>query len=148
MFRERISGQQLSARKSLFLKTVAPDGNKNRISKACAQLLKSRVALFEATRLKYFKGTAFVPNGPGWPGKDKDYNANYKFPSGTIDSEIDYFFTQAMDASKAVADATPLVANNMILQQTTADAVNPYFNMFSDIDMSEYSEVLLWRKYD
>jgi len=132
----------------LLLKSIAPDGNKNRISKACAQLLKSRVALFEATRLKYFKGTAFVPNGPGWPGKDKDYNANYKFPSGTIESEIDYFFTQAMDAAKAVADATPLVTNNRVLQQTTADAVNPYFNMFSDVNMSGYSEVLLWRKYD
>ena len=133
---------------ALLLKTVAPDGNKNRISKACAQLLKSRVALFEATRLKYFKGTAFVPNGPGWPGKDKDYNANYKFPSGSIDGEIDYFFTQAMDAAKAVADATPLVTNNMVLQQTTADPVNPYFNMFSDVNMSGYSEVLLWRKYN
>ena len=133
---------------ALLMKTTAPDGKKNRLSKACAQLLKSRVALYEATWLKYFKGTAFVPNGPNWPGATKDYNANYKFPSGTIDTEVDYFFTQAMDAAKLVADATSLVANNMVLQQTTADAVNLYANMFSDVDMSKYSEVLLWRQYD
>ncbi|NWJ52243.1 MAG: RagB/SusD family nutrient uptake outer membrane protein [Bacteroidetes bacterium] len=133
---------------TLLLKSTAPDGKKNRLSKACAQLLKSRVALYEGTWLKYFKGTAFVPNGPNWPGATKDYNASYKFPSGTIDTEIDYFLTQAMDAGKAVADATPLVTNNQVLQQTTGDAVNPYFSMFSDVDMSKYSEVLLWRQYD
>ena len=31
-------------------------------------LLKSRVALFEGSWLQNFKGTAFVPGGPGWPG--------------------------------------------------------------------------------
>ncbi|MEI3118059.1 MAG: hypothetical protein V8T12_03620 [Parabacteroides johnsonii] len=61
--------------------------------------MKSRVALFEGTWLKYFKNTAFVPNGPGWPGKEKDYNANYQYPTGDIDSEINYFLTLAMDAS-------------------------------------------------
>lgn len=133
---------------AIFLKATAPDGKKNRISKACAQLLKSHVALYEATWLKYFKGTAFVPNGTNWPGASKDYNANYKFPGGTIDSEISYFFTQAMDAAKLVADATPLVINNGVLQQTSADAVNPYMNMYGDVDLTAYSEVLLWRQYD
>lgn len=132
----------------MLLNPIAPDGKGNRISKAVALLLKSRVALYEATWLKYFKGTAFVPNGTGWPGKDKDYNANYNFPSGSIDNEIDYFLTQAMDAAKQVADATPLVINNGVLQQKTTDAVNPYHNMFSDVDLSGYSEVLLWRRYD
>ena len=37
--------------------------SKTRISKDVALLFKSRVALFEGTWLKYFKGTAFVPNG-------------------------------------------------------------------------------------
>ncbi len=40
-----------------------------RINRDLALLLKSRVALYEGTFLKYFKGTAFVPNGEGWPGK-------------------------------------------------------------------------------
>jgi len=57
-----------------------PDKAKTRINKESALLLKSRVALFEGTWLKYFKNTAFVPNGPGWPGKEKDYNANYQYP--------------------------------------------------------------------
>jgi SusD family. len=131
-----------------LMKTVAPDGKKNRLSKYCALQLKSRVALFEGTWLKYFKGTAFVPNGPNWPGKSKDYNASYQYPSGSIDNEINYFLDQAIASSKEVADAFPLVNNNMVLQQSTSDAVNPYFSMFSDVDMSGYSEVLLWRKYD
>ncbi len=63
-----------------------------RINADAAILLKSRVALFEGTWLKYFKNTAFVPNGDGWPGKAKDYNSTYQYPSGNIDSEIDYFW--------------------------------------------------------
>jgi len=132
----------------VLLKDVAPDGKKNRLSKDCATLFKSRVALYEGTWLKYFKGTAFVPNGPGWPGKDKDYNANYQYPSGDIDSEINYFLDIAMSSSKEIADKNLLVNNNKVLQQLETDAVNPYFNMFGDDDLSPYNEVLLWAKYD
>lgn len=71
--------------------------------------MKSRVALFEGTWLKYFKDTPFVPNGPEWPGKSKEYNANYQYPTGDIDKEIDFFLTEAMNAAKEVADATQLV---------------------------------------
>jgi hypothetical protein len=120
----------------------------NRISKECAILLKSRVALFEATWLKYFKGTAFVPKGPDWPGATKDYNQSYNFPSGSIDGEISYFLDQALESSKIVADAATLVPNTGLIQQTTSDPVNPYFNLFNDVDMSGYSEVLLWRAYN
>ncbi len=130
----------------LLLKDVAPDTKKNRISKACAQLMKSRVALYEGTWLKYFKGTAFVPNGTDWPGKSKDYNANFQFPSGSIDSEIDYFLGLAMDAAKAVAGSVELVSNTGIIESPNNE--NPYFSMFSAVDMSVYSEVLLWKRYD
>jgi hypothetical protein len=125
-----------------------PLSNKNRLSKECAKLLKSRVALFEATWLKYFKGTAFVPNGPGWPGEEKDYNANYTFPSGSIDGEISYFLDQALESSKYVADMTMLVENTKLIQQSPSDPVNPYFNMFNDVDMSGYPEVILWKAYN
>lgn len=131
----------------VFLKATAPDGKKNRISRYCAQLVKSRVALFEGTWLKYFKNTAFVPNGEGWPGKSKDYNANYQYPSGSIDQEIDYFLTLAMEAAKAVADNIALVENNGILQQSPTESSNPYFDMFSAEDLSGFSEVLQWRQY-
>lgn len=129
---------------ALLLKTNS-DGLKNRINKACAQLLKSRVALYEGTWLKYFKGTAFVPNGTGWPGKAKSYNANYQYASGSIDAEITYLLGQAMAASKLVADATALVENTGIIESPVNQ--NPYFNMFSAVNMSGYSEVLLWRQY-
>ncbi len=139
----------------MLMKDVAPDGKKNRLSKACAQLVKSRVALYEGTWLKYFKGTAYVPNGPDWPGKGKDYNANYTFPSGSIDGEISFFLTEAMKSSKTVADAVPLVTNSMTAKiQTTnedfaaASAANPYCKMFSEEDLSSFSEVLLWRDFD
>ena len=71
-----------------------------RINADAAILLKSRVALFEGTWLKYFKNTAFVPNGDGF-GR-KDYNSTYQYPSGNIDSEIDYFLEIAMTASKDI----------------------------------------------
>lgn len=120
-----------------------------RINKEVALLLKSRVALFEATWLKYFKGTAFVPNGEGWPGAAKEYNANYKFPSGNIDEEINFFFDQAMDASKQVAEVykNQLTMNTGVLQQASDDPDNPYFNMFAQEDLSSVKEVLLWRQY-
>lgn len=87
---------------AILLLNNNPVGGKNRITKDAAYLFKSRVALFEGTWLKYHKGTALVPNGSGWPGTTKDYNQNYQFKSGSIDAEIDYFLTQAMNASKIV----------------------------------------------
>lgn len=132
-----------------LLRDVAPnDAKRNRITKQTAQLFSSRVALFEATWEKYFKETAFVPNGPGWPGKDKDYNANYQFPSGSIDGEIDFFLNKAMEDAKAVADAIGLTENTYLLQQKTSEPINPYYDMFAQTDMSIYPEVLFWRQYD
>lgn len=131
-----------------LLKETAPDGRKNRLSKACAQLVKSRVALFEGTWLKYFNNTAFVPNGEGWPGKNKDYNSSYQYPSGSIENEIDYFLGQAMEAAMAVADKIALTENNGMLQQSVSDPVNLYHDMFGAEDMSGFGEVLLWRQYD
>lgn len=120
-----------------------------RINRDLALLLKSRVALYEGTFLKYFKGTAFVPNGEGWPGKSKEYNANYEYPSGNIDNEINFFLDEAMAASKEVAEKYKgqLTANTGMLQQAADDPKNPYYNMFCDEDLSSYPEVLLWRQY-
>ncbi|SFC72485.1 Starch-binding associating with outer membrane [Parapedobacter composti] len=130
-----------------LLNDVPPNGGKNRLNKLAAYLFKSRVALFEGTWLKYFRGTAFVPGGTGWPGAVKDYNSAYQFPSGSIDGEIDFFLSEAMVAASVVADAVPLVENTGTYQHHPTDPVNPYFNMFSDENMEGYSEVLLWRKY-
>ncbi len=129
-----------------MLQNTAPTGGSNRISKNVAHLLKSRVALYEGTWLKYFKGTALVPNGPEWPGKEKAYNASYQFPSGSIEGEIEYFLTQAMASAKEVASAVPLVTNTGVILSATNE--NPYFNMFSAENMSGYGEVLLWRQYN
>lgn len=127
----------------------AKDMATTRINKDAALLLKSRVALFEGTWLKYFKGTAFVPNGEGWPGTSKDYNASYQFPSGSIDNEISYFLERAMDASQKVAEVYKymLTENTGVLQQVDTDPANPYYDMFSQEDLSSVSEVLLWRQY-
>lgn len=139
----------------LLMGATAPSGGKNRLSKICGQLLKSRVALYEGTFLKYFKNTAYVPNGPKWPGKDKSYNASYQFKSNSIEGEIDFFLTQAMEAAKTVADAVSLVPNSMAQRLETsnqdfavASEANPYCRMYSATDLSSFSEVLLWRDYD
>lgn len=130
-----------------MLKETAPDGRKNRINKACAYLLKSRVALYEASWLKYHANTAFVPGGPEWPG-EKTY-PNYKYPAGSIDAESKYFFEQARDAAKEVIDRYPnLTTNTTKLQQSTVESANPYFDQFSAVDMSSYPEVMLWREYN
>jgi hypothetical protein len=126
---------------AILLLRSTPPGSKNRISKNAALLFKSRVALHEATWLTYHKGTAQVPGGTGWPGTGKiqGYSIN-------IDNEIDFFLTQAMDASSAVADNVPLVNNTKDNGYNSSQ--NPYAAMFADIDMNKYSEVLLWRAYD
>ncbi len=134
-------------------KAISLMGDENmattRINKDVALLLKSRVALFEGTWLKYFKGTAFVPNGEGWPGKAKDYNASYEYSSGSIDNEINYFLDQAIAASKQVAEAYKgnLTTNTGVLQQSANASENPFYNMFAQEDLSNMKEVLLWRQY-
>lgn len=122
--------------------------SKTRINKPSALLLKSRVALYEGTWLKYFKGTAFVPGATGWPGSSKSYNSSFTYSSGSIDNEINYFLEQSMDAAKKCVDDFTLVNNTGVVQQSSADAVNPYMDMFGSVDLSSYSEVLLWRQYN
>ncbi|MCA5006276.1 RagB/SusD family nutrient uptake outer membrane protein [Sphingobacterium bovistauri] len=130
-----------------MMQDIPPAGGKNRLNKDAVRLFKSRVALYEGTWLKYFKGTAFVPNGPGWPGKDKAYNSNYAYPSGDIDKEIEYFLEIAMADSKYIADKYALVNNTGVFQASANDPANPYFNMFGATNMNEYDEVLLWKQY-
>ena len=132
-----------------MMQNIAPSGGKNRLSKDCAILLKSRVALYEGSWLKNFKGTAFVPNGPGWPGANKDYNANYSFKSGSIEKESEFFFDEAIKAAQIIAEKyNILTANTGVFPQTSSEPENPYFSMFCDIDMEKYNEVLLWRRYN
>lgn len=118
-----------------------------RINRDAALLLKSRVALYEGTWLKYFKGTAFVPGSSEWPGNKG--GSDYQYPSGSIDNEVDFFLTEAMEASKEVADkyVDQLTQNTGILQQDVSEPNNPYYDMFASEDLSTYPEVLLWRQY-
>lgn len=120
-----------------------------RINKDVALLLKSRVALFEGTWLKYFQGTAFVPGNDKWPGASKDYNANYQFQSGSIENEINFFLDEAIEASEKVASAYKdvLTNNTGSLQQSIDEPANPYYDMFAQEDLSNVKEVLLWRQY-
>lgn len=127
---------------AIMLTRVDPPGGTNRISQYAALLLKSRVALHEGTWLLYHKGTAHVPGGPNWPGTGKVENFTIN-----IDQEIDFFLTQAMDAAEKVADAIPLVENNMTGGSHNSSQ-NLYFSMFGDVNMSKYKEVLLWRAFD
>lgn len=76
------------------------DKNHTRISPDAARLFKSRVALYEGSWLTYFAGTAFVPNGEGWPGKAKEYNANYQYPTGSVDAEAKYFLQESAKAAE------------------------------------------------
>lgn len=124
------------------------DARKTRISPDVAHVFASRVALFEGSWLTNFKGTPFVPGGPGWPGAAKDYNKGFKYESGDIDTEAKWFFKKAMDEADAVAKtyASSLKVNNGVVPQSESDN-NPYFSLFGNTDMTPYPEVLLWKQY-
>ncbi len=118
-----------------------------RINKQTALLLKSRVALFEATFEKYHQGTGRVPGDANWPGAKMDYNSGKSFD---IPGEIDFFLTQAMDAASAVADQATLTDNSHVMNPVYGQVYgwNPYFEMFSTPDASGINEVLLWKQYN
>ena len=120
--------------------------NKNRINKEAAQLLKARVALYEATFEKYHKGTGRVPGDSNWPGAKMEYNAGKSF---NTDADVDFFLSEAMDASKAVADVHQLADNSHVMnpEYKVPTGWNPYYEMFCAKDLSTYDEVILWKSY-
>lgn len=143
---------------AISMLTNTPPGGRVRITKNAALLLKARVALFEATWLKYHAGTALVPQGPGWPGKNKDYVINtvsgeqnikdYQFPTSEgLQGEINYFFDEAMKASYEVAEAIPLVENTQTIRSSMEEPVNPYYDMFATTNPDLYQEAIMYRTY-
>ncbi len=121
-------------------------GNKTRLTKNTALLIKSRVALYEATFEKYHRNTGRVPGDANWPGKKL-----YPDFSTDIDQEINWFLDQAMDAASQVADQIQLTPNTGLTNPTGPNAItnwNPYFEMFGAEDMSVYPEVLFWKDYE
>ncbi|MCI9608039.1 MAG: RagB/SusD family nutrient uptake outer membrane protein [Muribaculaceae bacterium] len=118
-----------------------------RVNRECAALLKSRVALFEATFEKYHRGSGRVPGDAEWPGAKMAYNAEKVF---NIDSEIDYFLTQAMDGARLAVGSTPLTTNSKVLQPEPGvmDGWNPYFEMYAQLSLANNPECLLWKEYN
>lgn len=130
---------------SIILMSNDPIGKKNRLTRNAALLFKSRVALFEATWLKYHQGTARVPGGPGWPGASKDYNQGFSID---LNSEINFFLTEAMEAAQEVADASPLTQNTGVVNPNGKfNGWNPYFDMFNANSMEDFKEVIFWKSY-
>ena len=136
----------LSKAINLLPSTTPSSIGKQRLNKACAQLLRSRVALFEGTWLKYHAGTALVPGGPGWPG-DRNLLGNFD-----IDSEVRYFLTEAMSSAQPVADMLVgnLAENTGSENGYAADGsiLNPYYAMFTEANLTNYDEVLLYKQYN
>ena len=127
--------------KAIELMSGTEMGN-TRISVAAANLLKSRVALFEGCWLKNFSGTAFVPGGSGWPA-----NKAYSYPAGSLEAEANWFFGEAMKAAEAVAESTQLTPNTGMVQQSESDPANPYMDMYGTENLSDNGEVILWCPY-
>lgn len=119
-----------------------------RINKQVALLVKSRVALFEATFEKYHQGTGRVPGDSNWPGASKSYNSGKTF---NISGEIDFFLDEAMSAAAAVADNVTLTQNSGLSSPSAVGQIygwNPYFEMFSQPSLKDVDEVLLWKEYN
>lgn len=117
-----------------------------RISHDAALLFKSRVALYMGSWLTNFSGTAFVPNGEGWPGAAK--NPDYSYSTGSIEAEAKWFFEQSIVSAEAVAEKfkNTLSINNGIIPQAEGET-NPYLEIWGTTDCSSKPEVLLWREY-
>ncbi|CAK7074723.1 MAG: hypothetical protein PARBA_03004 [Parabacteroides sp.] len=111
-----------------MMKETPPEAN--RLTKYVALLFKSRVALYEGTWLKYHAGTDRVPGGPGWPGAKAPYLKDFQID---LNSEIQFFLSEAKTSAEQIADNFPL---------------GDYSSMFNSVDLSDKKEVLLWRKYD
>ena len=118
-----------------------------RVNKQVAALLKSRVALFEATFEKYHKGSGRVPGDTNWPGAKMAYNQGKSF---NIEAEIDFFFDEAMKAAIIAIGNTELTTNNGKLEPGIGqiEGWNPYFEMFSQPSLKDVPEVLLWKEYN
>lgn len=96
--------QELDKAAALLL---AEEPEIGRITRDAANALKSRVALYEATWERYHAGTCFVPGNDKWPGAS--VWPDFAFASGSAEEEVNFFLDQAIAASKAVADARPIL---------------------------------------
>lgn len=130
-----------------LLSENTPNG-KNRLNKNAAYLLKSRVALYEGTWLKYHKGTAQVPGGTGWPGANVSYLSGFSI---NIDDEVRFFLGQAKEAAKVVAEK---MKNNLtpnsgerVARDANLVVKNEYYMLFADSNMENYPEAIFYRKY-
>ena len=135
--------QDLDNAISLMSDNVA---SKNRLTRDAALLFKSRVALYEATYETYHRGTPRLPGEPGWPGAEMDYNAGFAID---LDAEVDFFLEQCMAAAQEVADKITLTTNSHQMEPAgSPTGWNPFFEMYSAVDMSGIPEVLFWRSYN
>lgn len=120
----------LNQSKELMMQTAPQQG---RLSKDAALLMKARVALYEATWEKYHAGTAFVPGNSKWVGAAS--YPNFAFKGGSLQSEYNYFFDQAISAADSVASQHTLYPD--------------YISLFNDTKgtVMSTSEVILARYY-
>lgn len=120
--------------------------NNNRINKQVAELVKSRVALYEASYERYHKGSGRVPGDAEWPGYK--VHPGYKLD---VEHHVDSLLQVSMAAAKNVADNITLAENTGILDQadptSPKDNQNPYFDMYSLKDMSGVDEILMWKAF-
>ena len=118
-----------------------------RLNRESALLFKSRVALFEGTFEKYHKNSGRVPGDSNWPGASASYNSGKTFD---VDSEIEFFLTEAMEAAKEVADNAQLTSNNHVMEPSVGviSGWNSYFEMYSQPSLADVPEVLLWKEYN
>lgn len=129
---------------ALLMKTSA--NNKNRLTRDVALLIKSRVALNEASFLTYHRGTPRVPGESGWAGANMSYNKDFSID---LDAEIVYFLNEAMSSSKEVAEVITLTSNSGLTNPVNKNFAgwNPYFEMFALLNMGANDEILFWRSY-
>ena len=99
-------------------------GNKTRLTKNCALLIKSRVALYEATFEKYHKGTDFAA------AEDKSTDL-----LGQVLTLGDELFTMGLSLNTKDND------------KKFVSKEDAYAHLFNSKDLSDMTEVVFWKKY-
>ena len=105
---------------AIVLLPPGPQEGGTRLNQQIAQLLKSRVALYEGTWEKYHQNDPF----------------------GVRDPNPEKYLEQAVEASESIIDS------GIYSISSSNNPQWDYFNLFGRVDYSNNSEVLLWKKYN
>lgn len=122
-------------------------GFKNNICLNCeiVLLIKFWVVLYEVFFERYYKGIGCVLGDDNWLGKKVYFNFLLD-----VEVEVDFFLIEVMKVVEEVVDKIILIFNIKVEDFVSFFIIfgwNFYFEMYVNVDLSGYDEVLFWCQY-